>query len=95
MQKISLFYLFILEIQLVLEFRNQTGHTHSWPLPPKHFLTNFSLRKFVSTGKKSRYFTDLEICLIKNSCNLTEKILDYISGTKNFANMVFVQEHIK
>ena len=41
MQKISSFHQFILEIQPILESRDQTGHTHFWPCQSKKFLINF------------------------------------------------------
>ena len=34
------FHLFILEMQLILESRDQTGHTHFGPCPPKNILIN-------------------------------------------------------
>ena len=37
MHKISLFYLFIFEIQSILESRDETGHIHFWPSPSKNF----------------------------------------------------------
>ena len=38
MQKISLFHLFILQIQSILESHHQTGHIHFWPCsPPRIF----------------------------------------------------------
>ena len=36
----SAFDTFILEIQLILEFHDQTGHTHFWPCSTKLFLIN-------------------------------------------------------
>ena len=41
MQKISLFHQFILEIQLILESCDQTGHNHFSSCPSKNFLINF------------------------------------------------------
>ena len=41
MQNMTLFNLFILEIQPVLESHNQSGHSHFWPCSPKHFSINF------------------------------------------------------
>ena len=84
MQKISSFYQFILEIQSVLESRDQTGYTH--------------LCEFISTSKKSGYFIDLfwrSSWLENPAIWLAENILAHISGTKIFQNMGFVQEHSK
>ena len=53
---------------------------------------------FVSTCKKSGYFTNSfwRYCWLKNpAIRLTENILAYISGTKIFPNIEFVQEHSK
>ena len=41
MQKISLFHLFILEIQANFRAPDVSGHTYSWPCLPNHFLINF------------------------------------------------------
>ena len=51
-QKISSFHQFILEIQPILESRDQTGHTRFWPHQSKKFWSPFNLCEFVSTCKK-------------------------------------------
>ena len=55
MQKLTLFYLFIFEIQLILEPCDQTGHTHFWPCPFKKNLSAFDFWESVSTCTKSIY----------------------------------------
>ena len=89
---------FILEIQSILEFHTQTGHTQFWPCPLKNLLIKFSLCEFVSPWKKSDCLIDLfwRYGWLKNPAIwLTENILAHISGTKILSNMEFVQEHRK
>ena len=98
MQKISSFHQFILEIQPILESRDQTGHTHSGHANPKFFWSTFNSYEFASTYKKSGYFIDLfwRYGWLKNPAIwLAENILVHISGTRIFPNMGFVQEHSK
>ena len=45
MQKLSIFHLFIFEIQSILDSRVQNGQTHFWPCPSKNF---YQLLIFVS-----------------------------------------------
>ena len=59
MQKISLFQVFILEINSVLESRKQMDHTHFSPFPSKILLIKIFFFELVSTCKKLGYFTDL------------------------------------
>ena len=54
MQTISLFHQLFLEIQSILESRDQTGHTHFWPCPIKKLFS-----QLVSTCKNWGRFTDL------------------------------------
>ena len=68
-------------------------HTH-----PKISWSTLNLFEFVLTWKKSGYFIDLfwRYGLLKNPAIwLVENILAYVSGTKFFPNMGFVQEHSK
>ena len=51
MQKISLFHLFILQIELILESHHMTGHIHFWPLQPLNFPRPFNLYEFVPACK--------------------------------------------
>ena len=148
MQKIRLFHLFSFEKQAILQFQDQTGHTHFWPSPicinikrnqfisfvhssdrvnfrvpshdwphrfwlhqPLNFQRPFNLHEFVPACKKSvnSWDTvnlrvqrpDLLNLLWRNSSFrnyaiwLAESILAYISGTRFFPNIGFVQEHSK
>ena len=55
MQKISLFHLFIFEIQSILESHDQTGYIHYWPYPPKKKKknsSNFNFREFSKNSVK-------------------------------------------
>ena len=54
-KKISLFHLFIVEIQSILESREQTDHTNFWPCPLKNFWSAFNFCESVSSCKKSVY----------------------------------------
>ena len=49
----SLFYLFILQIQSIIESCNQISLTHFLLFPPKNFQSPFNLSKFVPACKKS------------------------------------------
>ena len=40
-KKISSLHQLILEIQSILEYCDQPGHTHLWLSPPQNFLINF------------------------------------------------------
>ena len=111
MPKISLFHLFILQIESILESHHMTGHIHFWPRQPLHFKRPFNLHEFVPACKKSvnSWDTvnlrvqrpDLRNLLWRNSSFrnyaiwLAESILAYISGTRFFPNIGFVQEHSK
>ena len=51
MQKISLFYLFTFQIQLILESHYMTGHTHTFDhANPLNFQSPFNLHEFVPVG---------------------------------------------
>ena len=76
----------------------------SWPWPcfdyvqPKHLPTTFSFFEFLSTCKKWGCFIDLfrRNRLFKNpTIWLAKSILAYISVTRFFPNIGFVQEHSK
>ena len=67
------------EMQSILESRDQTCHKHFWSF--------FDLCGFLSTCKKTGYFTDSfwRYGSLKNSAIwLAENILAHISGTKGF-----------
>ena len=53
MQKISLFHLFILQIESILESHHMTGHIHFWPRQLLNFQRPFNLHEFVPASKKS------------------------------------------
>ena len=109
MVKISLFHLFILQIESILESYHMTGYIHFWPHQTLNFQCPFNLHEFVPACKKSvnSWDTvnlrvqrpDLLNLLWRNSSFrnyaiwLAESILAYISGTKFFPNIGFVQEH--
>ena len=94
-----------------LESHHMTGHIHFWPNQPLNFQHCFNLHKFVPACKKSvnSWDTvnfrvqrpDLLNLLWRNSSFrnyaiwLAESILAYISGTRFFPNIGFVQEHSK
>ena len=42
---LALLQLFIIEIHLILENRNQIDHTHFWPFPPKTYLNSYQHEK--------------------------------------------------
>ena len=67
-KKINSIHQLFLEIQSILESCDQTGHL--WP--SLIMTTPNVLCGFVSTCKKSGYFTVLGIWLIKKSCKLIE-----------------------
>ena len=110
-KKISLFHLFILQIQSILESHHMTGHIHFWPCQTLNFQCPFNLQEFAPACKKSvnSWDTvnlrvqrpDLLNLLWRNSSFrnyaiwLAESILAYISGTIFFPNIQFVQEHSK
>ena len=95
-QKISLFHLFIPQIQSILESHRHTSHTHFWAYSktpifdhgkPKHFQSTFNFCEFVSTCKKWGCFLDWFWTnnWLKNLTNwLAESILAYTSGTRFF-----------
>ena len=102
MQKISLFYLFILQIESILESHHMTDHIHFWLHQALNFQRPFNLHEFVPACKKSvnSWDTvnlrvqrpDLLNLLWRNSSFrnyaiwLAESILAYISGTRFFPN---------
>ena len=53
MQNVSLFHLFILKVQSILESHYQTGYTHFWLCSFKKFPSLFNLLEFVPASKKS------------------------------------------
>ena len=53
MHKISLFHLFLLQIQLLLELPHQTGHAHFNHAHSKNFQLTFDLEEFVPACKNS------------------------------------------
>ena len=75
MQQISLFHLFILETQLMLESCDQTDQNLFLTMlpPPPVFLINFSIMWIYIKMQKIRLFHRfvLELGLIKKSCSLT------------------------
>ena len=95
----------------ILEFHDQTGHIHFWPCRPLNFQRPFNLDEFVPACRKSVNSwdtvnlrvqrSDLLNLLWRNSSFrnyaiwLAESILAYISGTRFFPNIGFVQEHSK
>ena len=111
LKEISLFHLFILQIESILESHHMTGHIHFWPHQPQNFQCPFNLHEFVPACKKSvnSWDTvnlrvqrpDLLNLLWRNSSfrnytiGLAESILAYISGIRFFPNIRFVQEHSK
>ena len=111
MPKISLFHLFILQIESILESHLMTGHIHFWPCQPLNFQHPFNFYEFVPACKKSVHSwdtvnlrvqrPDLLNLLWRNTSFrnyaiwLAESILAYISGTRFFPNIGFVQEHSK
>ena len=97
--------------QSILEFHHMTGHIHFWPYQSLNFQCPFNLHEFARACKKSvnswdtvnlRVLRpDLLNLLWRNSSFrnyaiwLAESILAYISGTRFFPNIGFVQEHNK
>ena len=53
MQSVYIFYLFILQIQSILESHHQTGHTHFWPCSLQKFSISFNLCEIIPACKKS------------------------------------------
>ena len=104
MPKISLFHLFILQIESILESHHMTGHIHFWPRQPLNFQRPFNLHEFVPACKKSvnsldtvnvrAQGPDLLNLLWRNSLFrnyaiwLAESILAYISVTRFFPNRI-------
>ena len=86
-QKIISFHHFIHDIQSILGFHDQTGHTHFWPCPPKNFFINFWFMWICIKMQKINllHWFVLEIRLIKKSCNLIdwERFGPYLRN-KNF-----------
>ena len=72
MQKISLFYLLILDIQPLLESHDQTGRSHCLQRPPKNFSSTFNCRKFVLPCKNK---TISSIC---SEDMVDQKILEFV-----------------
>ena len=76
-----------MEIQLILESRDQIGHTYFWPFITKKFSINEKIKifcEFVSTCKELGCFINLfwRNGWFKNpEIWLAETILAYISGT--------------
>ena len=52
---ISLFNWFLLEIQPILEFWDQSSHNHFWLRPANIFQSTFNYHESVSTGKRSGF----------------------------------------
>ena len=108
MGKSSLFYLYILQIESILESHHMTA---IFIFDPYNFWRPFNLREFVPACKKSVNSWDTVNLRVQrpdllsflwrngsftNYANwLTESILAFISGTKFFQNIGFVQEHNK
>ena len=59
MQKISLFHLFILQIQSILESQDQIGRTSFKHIQPKKLQSTFNFCEFVSRCKKWDCFINL------------------------------------
>ena len=59
MQNVSWFHLFILEIQPILESRDNIGHTHFWACPTKKNWLTFNFCELASTCKELGYLIDL------------------------------------
>ena len=93
MQTISLLHQLFLEIQSILESRDQIGHTHFWPCPIKKLFN-----QLVSTCKNWGRFIDLlwRNAWFKNlAIGMAESILACISETTFFPNRRSVQEYNK
>ena len=56
MQKISLFRLFILQIQSILESHHQTGHAHFLLCPSQNFQLSFILHEFFPACNTSGHY---------------------------------------
>ena len=105
MQRISLFHLFILQIESILESHHMTSHVHFLTTPtPKIFNICYIQLKSVNSWDTVNFEfqgPDLLNMLWSNSSFrkyaiwLAESILVYISGTRFFPNIGFVQEHSK
>ena len=80
MPKISLFHLFILQIESILESHHMTGHIHFWLHQALNFQRLFNLHEFVPACKKSVNSWDR----VNHAIWLAESILAYISGTRFF-----------
>ena len=109
--KKSVYSIFSFFRESILESHHMTGHIHFWPHQPQNFQCPFNLHEFVPACKKSvnSWDTvnlrvqrpDLLNLLWRNSSFrnyaiwLAESILAYISGTRFFPNIGFVQEHSK
>ena len=65
MQKIISIHSFILEIQQLMEPRDQKADNHIWPYPPKsiNIKVTFSFLKYVLAGKKSARLKLESYCL--------------------------------
>ena len=98
LEKISYFYLFSLEISQFWSPETRLTTLSFDHAQPKKFPSTFDFWEFVATCKKWGYFIDL---LWRNSWFknpaiwLAQSILGYISETRFFPNIGFVQEHSK
>ena len=105
LKEISLFHLFILQIESILESHHMTGHIDFLTTPPaKIFNVCYNQLKSVNSWDTVNFRVqrpDLLNLLWRNSSFrnyaiwLAESILAYISGTRFFPNIGFVQEHSK
>ena len=96
MQKISQFHLFILEIESILEFGDQICPPNFWPCTT--WWSTFNFCEFVSMCKNWGCFNNLfrRNNWFKNTAIwLAGSTLAYISGTRFFLNIWFVQDHSK
>ena len=68
-KQISLFNLFPLRINPILEYRDPSGHTQLLPCPSKTFFNEIIFSWILSTWKNSAYFIKLlwRFCWFKNS----------------------------
>ena len=94
--ELNLFHQLILQIELILESHDQTGHNHFWECL-KLFQSSFDFHEVVSTCKNSGYFIKLFWIYnwFKNPAIWSaESILVHIAGTKFFPNIEIAQKHI-
>ena len=93
MQKVNLFHPFIFQIQSVLGSCDQTGYSHN-----KKFKSTFNFFEFLSTCKRWGCFINFfwrNNWFENPTIWLAETILVFISETRFFQNMGFVQEQSK